>query len=466
MVESPDRGKSRLPDASPPDALVSLSDVDDLSRLSQMLRDLARNLERRYQELQKLNRITAHINAGLVLEDVLDNVYRDFHEVIPYNRIGCSLIEDGGKMVRAHWAKSDQPDLKITRGYSAPLASSSLETILATGQPRVLNGLVDYHKHKPDSAPTQLIVAEGIRSSLTCPLIANGVPIGFLFFSSIHPNMYADAHIDTFRRIADQLSIIVEKARLVSEIASQKNAIALQNQELLRLQQLKNVFVGMAAHDLRNPISTIQMTVDLLLEAQSQLADAERRPLLVDISRQTRHMLALLNDLLDVTQIESGNLNLGVEPIQLRAFLAEAVDRHNRMAAPKGTHIVLDGVSEGEVSADPLRLGQAIDNLISNAVKFSPLGSTVQVRARHLSTGWRVDVQDEGPGITPKDRQRIFQDFARLSARPTGGEKSIGLGLAIARRVVEAHGGQIGVDSELGHGATFWFTLPDRDLSD
>ena len=356
--------------------------------------------------------------------------------------------------------------MKITRGYSAPLASSSLETILATGQPRILNDLVDYLKHKPDSASTQLIVAEGIRSSLTCPLIANGVPIGFLFFSSIHPNMYADAHIDTFRRIADQLSIIVEKARLVSEIASQKNAIALQNQELLRLQQLKNVFVGMAAHDLRNPISTIQMTVDLLLEAQSQLADAERRPLLVDISRQTRHMLALLNDLLDVTQIESGNLNLGVEPIQLRAFLAEAVDRHNRMAAPKGTHIVLDGVSEGEVSADPLRLGQAIDNLISNAVKFSPLGSTVQVRARHLSTGWRVDVQDEGPGITPKVRQRIFRDFARLSARRTGGEKSIGLGLAIARRVVEAHGGQIGVDSELGHGATFWFTLPDRDLSD
>jgi signal transduction histidine kinase len=110
--------------------------------------------------------------------------------------------------------------------------------------------------------------------------------------------------------------------------------------------------------------------------------------------------------------------------------------------------------------ADPLRLRQVMDNLISNAVKFSPPGSVVRVRASRQDAAWRIEVQDQGPGITPKDRQRLFQDFARLSAAPTGGEKSVGLGLAITRRVVKAHGGQIGVDSEPGRGATFWFTAP------
>jgi signal transduction histidine kinase len=115
----------------------------------------------------------------------------------------------------------------------------------------------------------------------------------------------------------------------------------------------------------------------------------------------------------------------------------------------------------GQVKADPVRLHQVLDNLISNAVKYSPPGSKVWVSAQRMPAGWQVNVQDEGPGITEKDRRRLFQDFARLSARPTGDEKSVGLGLAITRRIVEAHDGQIGVDSEPGQGATFWFILPD-----
>jgi signal transduction histidine kinase len=110
--------------------------------------------------------------------------------------------------------------------------------------------------------------------------------------------------------------------------------------------------------------------------------------------------------------------------------------------------------------ADPARLLQVIDNLISNAVKYSPPGSTIRVALLQDQRGWRINVKDEGPGLTPHDRQNLFKDFVRLSAQPTGGEKSVGLGLAITRRVVEAHGGKIGVDSEPGQGANFWFMLP------
>jgi signal transduction histidine kinase len=171
-------------------------------------------------------------------------------------------------------------------------------------------------------------------------------------------------------------------------------------------------------------------------------------------------MLPLIDNLLDITQVESSQLILCKEALALDEFLRETVHRHGLLAEPKGTRVQLGTVPAGQVLADPVRLRQVCDNLISNAVKFSPPGSLVQVRAQRQADHWRIEVQDQGPGLTEADRRRLFQDFARLSAQPTGNEKSSGLGLAIARRIVEAHGGRIGADSEPGRGATFWFTLP------
>ncbi|HZY42771.1 MAG TPA: GAF domain-containing sensor histidine kinase, partial [Anaerolineae bacterium] len=336
--------------------------ADDLDRLGEALRDLARSLETRYRELQQLERITTRINAGLLLDDVLDNVFQDFREVIPYERIGLALIEDDGQTVRARWARSDLPVVKLNRNFAQPLAGSSLQIILETGRPRILNDLPAYLAAKPSSESTRLIVAEGLSSSLTCPLVANGVPIGFIFFSSVNVGAYAAAHIDTFQRIAGQLSVIVEKGRLVSEIAAQKAAIQQRNDELRRLNDLKNAFLGIAAHDLRSPISLIQMTAELLIDPDAQLSAAQSAKFTHDIVRHTGHMLTLLNDLLDVSQIESGNLNLEEQLIDLDSFLSEAIKWHTAMAAPKGTRLELHVPTPGDALADPLRLRQVIDN--------------------------------------------------------------------------------------------------------
>src|SRR5690606_29972423 len=120
--------------------------------------------------------------------------------LIPYNRIGFALIEDDGQTVRACWARSDQPAVQLGQGYSAPLASSSLEAIMTSGQPRILNDLESYLGAKPGSEATRMIVGEGLRASLTCPLIANGAPVGFIFFSSIRPHIYEEAHVELFQR--------------------------------------------------------------------------------------------------------------------------------------------------------------------------------------------------------------------------------------------------------------------------
>lgn len=436
--------------------------ASEFSSLESALTDLARALETERRQRRLVNRLTTRINAGLLLDDILEYIYEDFRELIPYNRIGLALIDDDGQTVRSRWNRSDSFSIYLRRNYSAPLAGSSLETILRTSEPRILNDLEAYLREKPTSESTRLLVEEGVRSSLTCPLIANGAPLGFLFFSSTQPHIYAEVHVELYQQIAGQLSVIVEKGRLVSELAEQKRAIERQNRELRHLNDLKNTFLGIAAHDLRNPLGLIEMGMLFLLDPKMAATEQEQQTVLRDVYNQSRHMLNLIDELLDVTEIEAGKLNINRIMMSIAPFLEETVSQHNQLASPKGTRIVLasNGGPGDRVRADPLRLRQVLDNLISNGVKFSPAGSVVRVRARPTVGAWLFSVEDQGPGVLPEERQHLFQDFARLSARPTGGERSTGLGLAIARRVVEAHGGQIGVESTPGQGATFWFTLP------
>ncbi|MCS6889830.1 MAG: GAF domain-containing protein, partial [Chloroflexus sp.] len=210
------------------------SEDQRLRRLAASLRELAASLARRQREIETLHRITTRINAGLMLDEILDGVYNDFRDVIPYERIGFALLEDGGNVLRARWARTSLPAVHLKRGYAAPMAGSSLEMILQTGQPRIINDLVQYLRRKPESESTRLIVNEGIRSSLTCPLIANGVPVGFIFFSSAKTNTYTNEHVERYMQIAEQLSVIVEKGNLVSQLAAQKELLEQQNAELRR----------------------------------------------------------------------------------------------------------------------------------------------------------------------------------------------------------------------------------------
>ncbi len=208
---------------------------DQVARLGAALNDLSSALERRWREAAEVDAIAARINAGLLLDDVLEDFYREARDIFPYDRIGFSLLENGGTVVRARWARSDLGPLRLGKGYAARLEGSSLQSILETGQPRILNDLVAYLESKPSSDSTRLVVEEGVRSSLTCPLVANGVPVGFMFFSSRHPNTYRDAHVDAYRRIAGQLSVIVEKGRLISELSEQKAALEIRNRFITRV---------------------------------------------------------------------------------------------------------------------------------------------------------------------------------------------------------------------------------------
>lgn len=244
---------------------------DPLGQLGLELKDLAERLERRFDELSRLQEIATRISMGVFIHEVLDYIYDIFHKVIPYDRIGYSLIMNDGKKARAFWHKCNYVEnIRITEGYTERLAGSSLETILATGEPRILNDLKAYSAAHPKSVSTRLIVEEGIQSSLTCPLIVDGRPIGFLFFSSRESHTYRDEHKRLFIYIATQVSCVIQKSLLYQQIFDL-------NQQLLESQQqLKEL----ASRDALTGILN-RGTIMEFLKQQTQLADRKKLPMAV-----------------------------------------------------------------------------------------------------------------------------------------------------------------------------------------
>ncbi len=187
--------------------------------LSEGLNELSDWLRARFNEFMTLLEISSELNKVMLLDDILARIYTFFQEVIPFDRIGCALIDEKRENVTAYWVKftyNENP--RIDTGYSAPIKGSSLEIIINTGKPRILNDLELYLAEHPESESTRRIVAEGIRSSLTCPLIAEGKPVGFLFFSSREKNTYEHLHQEIFLYLAGQVAQIIEKSRLYQKI--------------------------------------------------------------------------------------------------------------------------------------------------------------------------------------------------------------------------------------------------------
>jgi len=232
-------------------------------------------------------------------------------------------------------------------------------------------------------------------------------------------------------------------------------------EQLSKANAAKDRFLGMCAHDLRNPLSSIRGLAELMSENAIGPLTGEQREIVHTIHSASQSMLQLVNELLDVATIEAGHLKLAKEPTRIADIVVRAVHLSNIEAAKKSTRIELVNRTKNPmIDVDRIKIRQVVDNIINNAVKYSPRGSliTVKIHADDASSGFSVS--DNGPGIPDNERHKLFKDYGRLSAQPTGGEKSTGLGLAICRKIVEAHRGTISVENNPGRGCEFVVRLP------
>jgi PAS domain S-box-containing protein len=265
---------------------------------------------------------------------------------------------------------------------------------------------------------------------------------------------YYDLTIEPLR---DAQGVVVGVTCAAADITSLKQAAV----KLEHLNQLKNEFLGMAAHDLRNPIATSLILAELLCDEVATVLTEEQLGYLSDIQSSSKFMLQLIDDLLDVSSIEAGLLRLDRRPSDLRKLLEYNAGLNSKLARQKYIHVGLQ--IEGELpilSLDEGKIEQVLNNLISNAVKFSEVGTAVEVYAAAQDGGALISVRDHGPGISEAEQVKLFQPFGRTNVQSTAGERSTGLGLAISRNIVQGHGGRIWVESHVGKGSKFLFTLP------
>jgi diguanylate cyclase (GGDEF)-like protein len=230
----------RRGDTPPP---IVEDERDPLYRLSQELTLLSITVARRERELRDLFALVHTVDNGVLLDDIFERIFKAFRGVIPFDRIGCAFLSDDGLRVTAYWAKSELGPVRVASGFSQPLAGSSLELVLASGRPRVLNDLVAYLAAKPGSVSTRLIVEEGGRSSLTCPLTVDGRAVGFLFFTSRECDAYHRLHESAFLQITSQVSSIIDKGRLYGQLV-EYNRTLFERAEQLEVVATRDALTG------------------------------------------------------------------------------------------------------------------------------------------------------------------------------------------------------------------------------
>jgi signal transduction histidine kinase/CheY-like chemotaxis protein len=306
----------------------------------------------------------------------------------------------------------------------------------------------------PEGRPYQTGI--GYRTALATPLLREDVPIGAIFIRRMERHPFSEKQIALLRTFADQAVIAIENVSLFHEIQEKSRQLEVASQH-------KSEFLANMSHELRTPLNAIIGFSEVLVEKMFGELNAKQEEYLNDILSSGRHLLSLINDILDLSKVEAGRMELEPGTFSLPEALDNGLTMIKERASRHGITLSLQVDPDlGEVEADERKVKQVVFNLLSNAVKFTPDGGRVELAARRVDGEVQVSVRDTGIGVAPEDQGRIFEEFRQAGQGPAKTQEGTGLGLALTKRFVELHGGRIWVESEVGVGSTFTFSLPVR----
>ena len=399
-------------------------------------------------EREELRIINQKIAAKPSLNDVCDFLFETTQALIPFDRIGLAFLEEDGRRLVSHYARAVYQPLLLTKGYVGELRGSSLESVIKTCQPRIINDLERYLEEHPASHSSSLIVREGIRSSLTCPLVVEGRVLGFMFRSSRAQGTYTPHHVQLQMAINERLSQAVEKAWRIEQLVSANHAYM----EML----------AFVSHEIKNPVASMVTDAKLLSEGYLGPLEARQRDKVERLIGKGEYLLDLVREYLDLARIEGGELALHAERnVDVVATVIEpALDLAHPQLEAAGSRLDLQIPAESVMGhCDPGLLRIVLVNLLGNAAKYGKQGGEVRLAVVSEPGRLEVSVWNEGVGFPPEDRGKLFRRFSRLHQAEFRGVRGTGVGLYTCWRIIQLHRGRIRARSESGQWAEFAFEL-------
>lgn len=400
-------------------------------------------------ERQVLRSLACKVRAARSLDEVMNYLFDTTRPICPCDRIGLALLEDDGAHLVARWVRAGYEPVLLHSGYAQDLAETSLGEVIRRGQPRLIDDLQEYHRKRPQSRSTALLLHEGVRSSMTCPLQVDGRNVGVLFRSSRHANAYDLHQMHLHLAIGDHLGLAVERAYRADQLLAAKSAYL----EVLRF----------VSHELRGPLTAMSLNADSLAGGLVGELNADQKAVVQRIGGNVRHMAAMVQQYLDLARLDSDQLQLWTDADVdfAKAVLEPTIDMVRPQLEEKRMRLTVEEVgAQRAVECDSELLKVVLVNLLGNAVKYGFPEGRIEVRWGARDGGFECAVRNEGQGFSPKEQSRLFRKFSRLHCPELLRARGSGIGLYNVWRVVRMHGGWVSAHSEPGRWAEFVFHLP------
>ena len=436
-------------------AAIAIENVELFQELQTRSNDLARSVK----QLEGLSEVSQAVSSTLELQSVLSSVVS--HAVaLSGADVGaiCEYREDSRKFVmQASYRVNDELIQAIEEGRF-PFQETVLGRAVSIRQPVQVPDILTHSNY----SLIHIVHSMGVRAILGVPLMHDSRVLGALVVGRSLPGEFPKETVDLLKTFSAQSVLAIQNARLFHDITEQRQELEIANERLKALDKLKSDFVSNVSHELRTPLTAIEVLLDNILDGITGPLNEQQSRYIAGIKDSADRLARLIDDLLDLSVIEAGRVDLKPSRVPLASFLYTMASTLEPMAEEKLIRLEADNVDESLIAwADRDKLTQVLTNLISNAIKFTPAGGEIRIAAENHGAGWlQISVSDTGPGIAPEQTAKIFDEFYQL--RQPGEKKAggVGLGLAIAKKLVEMHGGKIWVCSELDKGSSFFFTLP------
>jgi signal transduction histidine kinase len=455
-------------------SLVTFRHMGELSEAQkESLRTALSRADRRNRELERLRHLAGTLLAGDNLDGLVKEVAQAAADLLEAESGAVTLIVEEGRFLRV---KAATGPLAAAVGMLYPVEQSLLGCAVMQDSPLVSDDMdADPRTHHPRNLNVTL------KGAAIIPLRSAGVVIGTVsVYNRRDGRPFSENDLRMLQILGDQVVVGLDRASVLAD--SKKNEVALRakNIELQRVTQLKSEFLTNMSHELRTPLNAIIGFSDLLLQGGAGEVTGQQRELVEPVLRNGKHLLSLINSVLDLSKVEAGRMTLSLAETDIREAITGAVTdtASLRTAKQQECTLELDQASLAIV-ADGVRIRQILYNLLSNASKFTPEGGKIRLVAVRTRAPLRqpadragdlarltpqevvwISVIDEGVGIKREDMPKLFQEFSQVDSSSSRRTQGTGLGLALCKKFVEMHGGTIGADSVYGKGTAFWFLLP------